>query len=866
MCKARRPPAGGRWLAALVAAGLAVTAAQAAPPAPPEPGLFDQLFGNDPAAERAGAASDGLALPGLFADGQRLADAVPLHVLGPGAGACAAIVPLLDALELAHQPEPAGGIAITLPEPRRTTVLPKSALLPSTNGPCLPLIAMSTYLPLTLVHDAESQRLILTAHAPLPVLMRLARAERQSRLRAETQRPVFALQPRAPAIARLWSADLALGLLHAPGNAMASAGLNASGELLGVGARATLGLASRGAVAAGFAVSEARDTADLLGPLQARSIAAGDIVSPAQPLIADGLSGRGLLVSSRPPWRAQLVDDLDLSGPMPPGWEAELWHQDRLVAVTRKADASGQWRFAGLPVRLGENRWVVRLFGPHGETTEQAFTRLVGTEMNAESEVDYAIGFIDGGMPLLGAAANRTPSGAAGFATVGWGLTPALTARFDVRAPVAGDPALALGLHGALAGGLWAATMAGDGLGGWGGAVRMARRFGSQDLVIDMARHGHFAGPAQPPLVREFAELAGISGQGRVGLGRLSLPWQVRLQTATRRSGGQQQSAMMRMAMPFALWQANAALNLVRHEKAGWQGNAALGLSAGWGRLRLRGGMDAALTDGWRLAGTSFSAAHSTARGAVSLDLTWQAATGRLGGGVSINRRLGPFGLSAGAATAGDGWRLGLGLVVGLWQGGGRWRAAPAGLARSGAVLADMFIDDDMDGQRDPDEAGVQGGRFIVGNALRSEHTDKDGRLLLGGLPAGPAVDVETQLASLPDFTLRPARAGDRLSLRPGEVRTLPIPLRPTGSIEAQVLLVSGDTRTPRSGVPVTLRDASGREIARGVTDFEGYVLFDGLAFGTWTVDAAGQSSPGLALSRTAPDQRARVLIAPQRP
>jgi hypothetical protein len=127
-------------------------------------------------------------------------------------------------------------------------------------------------------------------------------------------------------------------------------------------------------------------------------------------------------------------------------------------------------------------------------------------------------------------------------------------------------------------------------------------------------------------------------------------------------------------------------------------------------------------------------------------------------------------------------------------------------------------------------------------------------------------VDVETQLASLPDFTLRPARAGDRLSLRPGEVRTLPIPLRPTGSIEAQVLLVSGDTRTPRSGVPVTLRDASGREIAHGVTDFEGYVLFDGLAFGTWTVDAAGQSSPGLALSRTAPDQRARVLIAPQRP
>jgi hypothetical protein len=75
----RRLPAGGRWLAVLLLATLAATSAAAAPPA--EPGLFDQLFGTDPAAERAGKASDGLALPGLFAQGQRLADALPLELL-----------------------------------------------------------------------------------------------------------------------------------------------------------------------------------------------------------------------------------------------------------------------------------------------------------------------------------------------------------------------------------------------------------------------------------------------------------------------------------------------------------------------------------------------------------------------------------------------------------------------------------------------------------------------------------------------------------------------------------------------------------------------------------------------------------------
>jgi hypothetical protein len=862
----RRLPVGGRWLAALVAAALSATTAQGAPPPPAEAGLFDQLFGNDPAAERAGAASDGLALPGLYADGQRLSDAIAMHDLGPDAGACVAITPLLDALELDHQADASGDIRITLPEPRRIILLPASALLPSPNGQCLPLAAASAHLPLALSHDPASQRLLLKAQAPLPVLMRLARAERQARLHPEAARPTFALQPRPSAKAQLWSADLAVGLQHDTGRSDASASMLVSGEILGLGARASLGLASRGAPTAGFTVSEARDTPDLLGPLHARSLAAGDIGTPAQPLIADALSGRGLIISSRPPWRADLVDEIDLSGPLPAGWEAELWHEDRLVAVTRTADAAGNWRFTDLPVRLGENRWKVRLYGPHGEFSEQPFTRIVGSEMNAENEVDYAFGFIDGGTPLLGAAPTRVASGGAGFATMGWGVAPALTARLDLRAPLAGDPAMSLGLHGNHAGSLWAATMARDSRGGWGGALRLARRLGSQDVVIDLARHGRDDGPAQPPLVREFSELAGISGQGRLALGRLSLPWQVRLQSATRRSGGGQQAATMRVALPLADWQANAAVGLVRQGDGGWQGNAALGLTAAVDRWRLRAGVDAALAGQWRLAGATLSAARSTDKGAISLDLAWQAATRRLGGGISVNRRFGSFGLSAGVARANDGWRLGLGLVVGLWQGAGRWHTAPAGLARSGAVMADMFIDDDGDGQHDASEAGVAGGSFIVGNTLRSERTGADGHTLLRGLPAGPMVDVETQLASLPDFTLRPVRAGDRLSLRPGEVRELAVPLQPTGSIEARVLLAAGDTRTPRSGVPVVLRDATGKEVARSVTDFEGYVLFEGLKLGSWQIEAGGQTAVPLTLSRSEPDKRATILVPPAAP
>ncbi len=356
-----------------------------------------------------------------------------------------------------------------------------------------------------------------------------------------------------------------------------------------------------------------------------------------------------------------------------------------------------------------------------------------------------------------------------------------------------------------------------------------------------------------------------MAGQGRIGLGRLSLPWQARYQSGTLRRGGAREVAAARLTLPMADWQANLALGAVREGEAAWAGTAALGLTARRGDWRLRSGVAASDSSGtWRVDSASLSAARRLgAGGNLAVDLDWQADSGRFGGGVTLAQQFGPLGLSASAGREGEGWRAGIGLTLGLFRGPDRWRTAPAGIARSGAILAEMFVDADGDGARGSDEDAVTGGRFIVGAALRREETGADGRVLIGGIAPGPSTTVETQMSSLTDFTLRPARPGDSLALRPGEVRHLSMPLRPTGSIEVQVLLVAGDERTPRAGVPVILREAGGREAARALTDFDGFVLFEGLPFGAYHAEAAGQRSGELAVSREAPDARARVLLAP---
>jgi len=853
-----------RWLTLLCALAAAAGSVPAwAQQAKDEEGVFDRLFGSSPAAERAGAAADGLALPSLVADRRTLAEAIPLHDLGAAGGSCVAIVPLLDALEIVHAAAPEG-IALTLPEPRRRVTIPAAALLPSPSGACLPLAEVPRHLPFALTHDAVGQRLALVATAALPVLMRLERAERQARLAPETVRPAYPLLPRPEALAALWSADISAGLALTGGSQQLSAGLLASGTLFGLAGRIGLAVSAEGNLTPGFTLSEARDTPDLLGPLKARSLALGDIAAPAQPLIADALAGRGLVVSSRAPWRADLVDTVTLSGPLAAGWEAELWHEERLVAVAREADAAGQWRFPDVPVRIGSNRWEVRLYGPGGESDVQIFTRLVGTEMNAENEVGYSFGFVDGGRPLIGASLASEPAGPALFASLDYGLAPDVTARLDVRAGTRGAPAVALGFNGSLAGALWAVTGARDRLGGFGAGLKLARRVGAQDIAFDLARHGRDTGPGLPPLVREFAAVMTVSGQGRLGVGRLSLPWQARYQTGTLRSGETRAVAAARIVVPMPDWQANLALGAVRQGAEGWRPTAALGLTARAGAWRLRSGITASAGPGWRIDGVSLSAARRIgSSGNLALDLDWQAASGKLGGGLTFARSFGPLGLSASAGRDDRGWRAGIGVTLGLFRGAGRWRTAAAGMARSGAIMAEMFVDEDGDGARDAGEEPVEGGRFIVGASLRREATGKDGRVLIGGIAPGPSVDIETQMASLTDFTLRPARPGDRLMLRPGEVRHLAVPLRPTGSIEVQVVLVAGDQRTPRSGVPVVLRDAAGREAARAVTDFDGFALFEGLAFGTYRAEVAGQVTAALAVSRTASEAATKLLIAP---
>ncbi len=844
-------------IAALLALLLAV-------PANAQQANFDQLFGAQPepaeASRSNGPGRDDLSIVALYLGDIRLADAIPAHATDKGL--CLAIADVLDALELAHEPGP-GGLVISLIAPPRTVTLPIGELMETPAGPCATLATLAATLPAQFRDDPGNLRVVIDAAEAFPVSARLAREEQRQHLSAGGPAP-----PVLPLIDNPWqlasapTLDFAATLGVTDGRPAVAASLAASGDLFAMQARALAAIAPDGSASLRATLSRVSDQPGLLG---IRLFAVGDIVAPAQPLLAAAASGRGLVVSSRPNWRADLFDVVDLDGPLPRGWEAELTRDGQLLAVVTAPDANGNYHFADVPLRLGYNRYVVKLYGPRGETESRVFTRVVGSELNPENETSYTIGFVEGGVPVLGPRANVTTPPTA-FASVEHGLGPALSTRLDVR--VSGDTlAGSAALNASLLGGYGSLIAASNGR-SVAVAARAARRVGGTDLTLTLADHGGSPDRDAPPDVREFRRLARLQANGRLPFGRRSVQTQLALGFGEDRNGTTLATAGLGMAVSMGAVQlSNQLAGEWRQNQFGSNTRAqgVVGAALPLGDWRLRGAADYQLAPQPRVERLGLSASRNSARAALTLDAGWDLAGGGPIAGVTATRWFGPVSLGLGAAVTASGWQAGLSLGFSLWRpAGAGYRFGPGGMGTTAGVQPIVFVDDNGDGLPGADETRIEGARFLVDNSIRAEATARDGTSVIGGLSAARPINVEPQLSSLPDLSLRPAQPGFSVVLRPGQMVAVPVPLTPTGEVEARVLRSAGDQESAISGVLVVLENAGKRIETR--TDFDGYASFDGVPFGRYTLSIPGNADvppQAIVLDRSHASVLGRRLLVP---
>jgi hypothetical protein len=559
----------------------------------------------------------------------------------------------------------------------------------------------------------------------------------------------------------------------------------------------------------------------LLGPLGARDVALGYVLDPGLNLVAGTWTGNGALLSSFPLTQPARFDRQSFRGPLPPGWDAQLYQNAYPIAY-QPAGSTAEYRFDDVPLVVGPNEFRIVLNGPQGQRREEVRRFNIGATLVPPGDHRYRL--------VQGLAADGRDRLTMTFEQ---GLTGNLSvATGFARLPLVGGDTrqfATAGLRGTLGELFWhtdAAADAGGGLAAEVGAQASAGLVGlslNGALLKDYTSEAFLPGPdpvAQRATTRfdahtpdTFAVPAAAVVTGTVDR---------RVSGAIAPLIGNQLSARLGPV---------TATHLINFDPStgGPFSDATFQLAGQLRELLLRGELaygPTALTSlaaaatgqafgGYRwTVGGSYQLAARTPQ--VTLDLNHAFGIGTVG--VTTTYAY-PAGVTAGLTFSG-----GLG-----WAAGGL-RPSAISLSTSGTARVVAFQDANLNGHLDPGERPVPGLTLELGG--QAARTDAQGNAVITGLGAYTPADVDFTKVSLDDPLLVPAIKGARFVPRPGRTTVIELPIIAVGEIYGTVRTLGREL----GGVTVELVGPDGRVAATTVGGMDGYFALTEVRPGSYTL------------------------------
>lgn len=716
------------------------------------------------------------------------------------------------------------------------------------DGWCLLIDTWARVLPIDFEYDQRSLRLTLDPRETLPVEARLEREALRSRLTpgSDTIRPNYRKIENPYRLLSLPTADISLDVRAASaGDPQIRGQVELSADILWTTARIRSAQNLDGSQGLRVTLDRVFDeNSTMLAP---RQIQFGDISGLNQPLMPPVQTARGGRITNRAPFRADIFDITEIRGPLPQNWEAELYRDGQLIDYVIEPNELGEYNFTDIEIRPGYNRFTVKLFGPYGETDTRHVKFFAGAEMNPENTVEYDFALYESGVTIDG---NQTSDRSlVGAASLSAGLRQNLSARLDIRATPNEVPWTVASLAGAAGETNGVVRILASSPYGPGFEVSAAHLF--RDRSSLEARYIWLDAEGAPSDQETLSQKQALQldYSSTLPFTRRGLPLQSRLVWSEGTSGDRQLSALARVSASLRGWRWNHTTRFDHNFSSPMQGTrfgGRIGFAKSYSGLRIRAGLDYELAPQLRLAGIEAGIQGRLSKsGFYDLNLNHDTFMRQTSASASLTRRFGNFALSAtgGINTSGD-WTAGLRLSTALFfdRRARRYRTAAPGITRTGAIRAHVFDDFDEDGSLSAPDAAQEGANFILDRAIRRDETDAKGRVILGNIQPHRTVDLELGLGSLSDPFLQPIEKGVAVTLRPGQIIDVDVPLAPSGEIEATVLLQNGETQVPVSGVRLQALNTSGEIVAMANTEYDGYVYLDALPLTDLTLRIAPEA------------------------
>lgn len=735
--------------------------------------------------------------------------------------------------------------------------------------------ALASILPVEVKVDLRDQAVIITLLEKFPFQARLEREAERQRLASRqgaSQKENAPLEPTPWTAFSMPVSDVEMrAVTDDTFGSRLELEMRAAADLAFVTARGYLEASSRDGLTGVRMEFGRRDpAAALLGPLHATQFAIGDIATVSQTIGLRSVAGRGLFVSNAPLDESSVFDRIDLRGPLPDGYEVELYRNNVLIGASQTA-VNGQYEFLQIPLDFGANVLRLVFYGPQGQTREEVRRFNVGNGRLAAGDFVYDLGVVQKDRPLI---AVRPPLYLATPSEGQWRASGNIAYGMSSRVTLAGGMALAwnklgelpgiagnIGIRSEIAGLPWRldAALQQGGARALRGAV--AARMGA--IGVSMA-HGEYRGgfidEVQAFEDAPLRRASSLDVNGALPLGSTGLPFIARLSRLAFADGRSIETASLRTSLrlgtallsPALEYNASAA-GLVTSSRLA--ASFDLALFAG-SRTRIRASTTVDLLGSPTLSQISGQidrtlSARQTVR--VFASHSFPARQSQIGGSFSHRFDNASLALDASASFPTHAHYIGLRLSTGFLQNpfSRRMQLAMPGVSSGGLLAVRTYRDENANGVQDAGDSPIANVAVIASG--KAYETDDDGIALVPSLGDGQKASYGIDEATLPDITLAPGRKGSAFVARAGRIHSVGLGIVSLSDIEGQAIYSGTATLKGVSGLQLVLTDLDGNARGRARSRAGGSFLFERVPPGRYRIEIAADQAERLGIGLATP-------------
>jgi len=707
--------------------------------------------------------------------------------------------------------------------------------------------------------DLSNLQLVIETEEPLPFERALEREGRRL-MASRRQAPIPASErtdlPLRPNPYKLFSLpfidlDQQLSWNENQGQISGQTGINVAHDLAGTAARysGTLNLRD-GALHRPSAIRmqlERKAFGDDTMPFGVRQILGGDATARLPDLVASGVSGRGVQISTEPVERRVTFDQVVIEGFSLPGYEVELYRNDQLLDFGT-VDSTGLYRFENVPLNVGNNVIRVMLYGPQGQTEERIETHQITGGFLSPGDSSLQAQIVDSGRPFIlldRDAVSSAPEGVAKNMYGAYGINTNVTgfatySQFPMRNDEDGRYASVGAMLSAF--GSYGQVQLYNQLGG-GSAVDA--RFATNLRGLRLNSRASFYRDFESPDAGFGASARRFLGELRATTNLPTALGSLGLQLDTQYIRRVNNTSTTRIATQQSIGRGGLRVNhstttqLMNNEHQST--TAAAGVTVRNREWQLRTGLNYAI---YPLLEVSSGTAELRYNARDSFTAAVNLQHNFLSQSTSAGFQLG-YDFDTFLGSLNTRWDQDNGFDVTVRASsslaplgvGDRYIASSRKMTTSAVIKARVFLDHDGDGVFSEGDEPIEDARLLIGGRGGADGSGPDGIYVSRNISQEGLTTVEVDKGSLYDPYYRPGDPGYRTIVRQGSVLHFDFPIIESGAVDGTVYYET--TGRPVPGMRLQLVDATTGQVAMTAeTAFDGFYSFEFVPPGDYTVRA----------------------------